>query len=162
MVKAYEIPRKRMFGNLRMLDRTILPRRVPACELREGMSASHLARIRMLPCCVTGEIDGVEAHHLKSGPAARERAFGRRSADWWAVPLHWRAHWRLEKLPSTYERGWFAQYAVNPHTLAQNLWAASRDGDPDSVPDMLDVLRRHMDAAAEVLARARAEGRMLP
>jgi hypothetical protein len=162
MVKAYEVPRKRMYGNLRILDRTVLPSRVPAHARRDGMSPSHLARIRTLPCCLTEEIDGVEVHHLKSGPARRERGLGLKSADWWAVPLHWRTHWRLEKLASTYERGYFAQYAIDPYALARDLWAVSIDGDPFSDSNMLDVLRRHRAEAQDILDRARAEGRMLP
>lgn len=162
MVKAFEVPRKRMLSNLRILDRTTLPRRVPAHERREGMSKPHLARVRLLPCCITGELEHIEVHHLKSGPARRERGNGLKSQDWWAVPLFWRFHWRLEQLASCYEHGWFAQYAINPHALAKDLWAVSIDGDPFSDSNMLDVLRRHMDEAKDILARARAQGRMLP
>lgn len=162
MSKAYEVPRVRLFNNLRVLDRSPLQRRPLARDQREGMSPSHLARIRLLPCCITGEVDGVEAHHLKSGEARRERGFGLKSADWWAVPIYWKFHWRLERLASTYEHGWFAMYAIRAHVLAKDLWAVSVDGDPHSVSNMYDVWRRHYDGAQEMLKRAREAGGMLP
>lgn len=98
-----------------------LPQPLP--KVRPGMSGSHLAMVRNLPCCVCGRggpgvwvVPVIEAHHLlRTG----EHGIGRRSSDRWAIPLcpycHSNLHangdeqgWTGMRWGRTYgnERGW--------------------------------------------------------
>lgn len=49
-------------------------------------SEKYLAFIRTLPCCVTGTIQGIEAHHVFSG------AMGMKETDFCAIPLSREMH----------------------------------------------------------------------
>lgn len=77
---------------------------------REGNSARHLALVRDLTCCVCPVNVGVEAHHLKTGPARLERGMGRRASDQRAVPLCAAHHATLEAMGSRRETEWFADF----------------------------------------------------
>jgi hypothetical protein len=159
MSKAYQVRNVHLLNQQRdPLARFRRPVRERARDRRPGMSETHLERIRLLPCCISGRLTGVEAHHLKAGPARGERGIGLKSADWWAVPLHWELHAELERLGSRREPGWFGQYGLDPYPLAQALWGKSHDRDPWSVSNMLDVLRAHMIDGANNLCDLEARG----
>jgi hypothetical protein len=115
---------------------------------RPGMSPLHLENIRGLPCSVCEERRGIEAHHLKSGPAASERGVSLKATDRWAVPLCGMAHHpEIERIGSKQERDWFLSRGIDPHALAQALWDARRD------PVRMDfVLRAHKQSAQRQLS----------
>lgn len=77
---------------------------------RDGNSAAHLALVRDLSCCVCPVNVGVEAHHLKTGPARLERGMGRRAADSRVVPLCSAHHAALESIGSRREPEWFVDF----------------------------------------------------
>ena len=91
---------------------------------RPGNSPPYRAAIRRLPCsvvaCDTGAI--IDPHHLKTGPAAAERAFGRRASDLHLVPLCRIHHEELESWPGACEPDWFWDTtAIRCHALAHDL-----------------------------------------
>jgi len=106
---------------------------------REGDSSRHLALIRRLPCCITGRPGPNDPHHIKSGPARKERGGAMRSTDRWAVPLCRSAHDAVESVGSDNEEQWFRARGIEVVTLAEELWAASPDFEA-----MEDVVLRHM------------------
>jgi len=110
-------------------------------EKREGNCEQHAALIRLLPCCVTGQQPAGQIHHLKSGPAAKERGMGMKAPDWWGVPLCEAAHLGgVEKLGSRRELGWFQANGIDdPYELAAALWRASPDFDR-----MKRIVQSHM------------------
>lgn len=115
---------------------------------RPGMSALHLVNVRSLACSVCPVRERIEAHHLKSGPAARERGLGLKATDRWAVPLCWAHHLELERVTgSKGERAWFARWGIDCHELAQGLWNARGDQ-----ARMDFVLRAHQQQAIRVLS----------
>jgi len=89
---------------------------------RAGMSDAHLALVRQLPCCVCSRDAPSDPHHLKSGTG--ERGAGLRSTDKWAVPLCRNDHDEVERIGTKNERQWFLDRGVDPHELAQGLWAS--------------------------------------
>jgi hypothetical protein len=97
---------------------------------REGNSDAHKAAIQKLPCCVPGcTIVGVDPHHLKHGPAARERSVGQKATDRWLVPLCHNHHFfgvEIHGANAKAERRWFAENGLaDPIELAKALYAAS-------------------------------------
>jgi hypothetical protein len=124
---------------------------------RPGMSAAHLEAIRQLPCSLCEERRGIQSHHLKSGPAARERGIGMKATDRWAVPLCIDHHAEVERLGSRREREWFLRWAIDPHLLAQALWNAKGE------PVRMDfVLRAHKQQALRVLCSASRQIDLVP
>lgn len=111
---------------------------------REGMSDKHLALIRQLPCTCCPSTRQIEAHHLKSLAAGKERGTGLKATDRWAVPLcKWQHHADIERLGSRREVEWFAQFGIDPHALATALWNATGNLDK-----MRKVLAAHKEHAA--------------
>lgn len=119
-------------------------RKPSAQERREGNSERHRELIRLLPCCVTGQEPGGQAHHLKSGPAAKERGVGMKATDRWLVPLCHEAHINgVERVGSRLEVEWFrARGIADPHALAKALWDATGD-----LPRMRAIVLAHMGRA---------------
>jgi hypothetical protein len=114
--------------------------RVSAQERREGNCEKHLALIRQLPCCVTGRAGPNDPHHLLGGPAGKERAFGRRATDQWAVPICRYEHEIAQRLHGKGELGFFRERGVaDPYELAAALWKAPRD-----VEIMTKIVQSHM------------------
>lgn len=94
-------------------------------DKREGMSEKHLKCIRQLPCCVSGETQGTEAHHLMQ---TGERGMGMKSPDKYAVPLNWRRHTGgVHANGSKNETEWFAEQGIDALALAACLWATTGD-----------------------------------
>lgn len=97
-------------------------------ERRPGNSEAHLSAIRTLPCVIPGcSIVGCDPHHAKSGPAAAERAVGRRASDRWCVPLCRKHHDEVEAIGSRREAAWFLERGIEVIELAAALWAVSPD-----------------------------------
>ncbi len=99
---------------------------------REGMSASHLANVRKLPCCVCGaENRQINAHHLLQPGDPKERGIARKAADKYAIPLcvvilkRWGCHERLHDAGD--EETFLMQHGIDGRALASALWAARGD-----------------------------------
>ena len=88
----------------------------------DGMSDAYLAKIRKLPSCISWQMP-CEAHHLRSGPAARERGVGRKATDKWALPLTPEEHSQCHHYGSKREIAWFRSKGIHAHSLAKELWA---------------------------------------
>jgi hypothetical protein len=117
---------------------------------RPGMSSQHLINVRKLPCLLCGRRDGVEAHHLKAGPAARERGVFMKATDRWAVPLCREHHNEIERKGSRREREEFGRWGHDPQAAAQGLW--NKRGDPIA---MDFVVRAHQQQAIRTLSSKR-------
>lgn len=110
-------------------------------ERREGNSARHRELIRLLPCCVSGVEPAGTIHHLKSGPATKERGVGMRATDKWGLPLTYEEHLNgVERVGSRRELEWFQAHGIaDPYGLAKALWDASGD-----LPRMRAIVLAHM------------------
>lgn len=109
----------------------------PVRRERDGMDRKHLANIRDLPCCVTGMVSAVEAHHLlRSG----EHGTGRKSSDQWAIPLNAEIHRALHAAGD--EDEFLAKHGVDGRALAKSLWAARGD-----IEAMMRVALRFLQAS---------------
>ena len=82
----------------------------------------HLAFVASLPCCITGQDDGVQAHHLLS---VSEKCMGRRSGDDKTIPLHFQTHTALHRHGD--ERGFLEGCGIDGPALAAALYEASGD-----------------------------------
>lgn len=110
------------------------------------MSASHLAMVRKLPCCVCGIIGRSHAHHLLR---TEEHGLSRKSSDKWALPL-------CEQIgrPGCHkglhddgdEEGYLAKHGIDGRALASALWACRNDDDPLSAMERV-VFRFRQEAA---------------
>lgn len=108
-------------------ERAKKPAVQPWRQRRAGMSPEHLSLIRRLPCTCC-EHRPSQAHHLKSDAAASERGVYLKATDRWAVPMCALIHHpEIERHGSRKEREWFARFGIDPHELANALWAASGD-----------------------------------
>ncbi len=104
---------------------------------RPGMSESHLALIRKMPCARCLRVPASEAHHLKSIPGTR--GAGLRAPDKFAVPLCRQHHEEIERAGTRNEMSMMAASGVaNVHVLASDLWNASGD-----LPKMVKILLAH-------------------
>lgn len=114
-------------------------------ERREGNCEQHASLIRALPCCVTGITPAGTIHHLKSGPASKERGMGMKAPDWWGVPLCEDAHLNgVERVGTRNEFSWFQAHGIaDVYELAAALW--SNTGDVDR---MAKIVRAHMGRPA--------------
>lgn len=131
---AQRIFREHIYGNFRLTraEREKAKSAAPKKrrEKRPGNSEAHRVAIRKLPCCVVGcTIVGVEAHHLKHGPAARERSVGRKATDRWLLPLCHEHHIHGVEINGSTARTepkWFHEHGIDePIELASALWMAS-------------------------------------
>lgn len=108
-------------------------------QARQGMSRSHEALIRQLPCCISLHTPAGTVHHLKSNEAAKERGVSLRATDQWGLPMSPEAHELIERLGSRREVAWFMARGVDPHALARSLWAATGD-----LPAMTAIVVEHV------------------
>ncbi len=147
-----EVPRDRVLGNFRKTraERAVEAKPRSWREKRTGMSAEHLARIRLLPCCVCPENRDIQAHHLKSGVASKFRGVSLKAPDMFAVPLCALHHEEVERRGSRRELEWFqSKRLMDPYALADGLWNATRRG----LAPMRAVRDAHMQAAIIEAAR---------
>jgi hypothetical protein len=101
------------------------PKRKARSE-RPGMSALHLRNVRALTSCISGKMP-CEPHHLRCGPAAKERGIGLKPTDRYVVPLTHEEHMACHAVASTGEEMWFASYGVDAISMAEKLWEAGDD-----------------------------------
>lgn len=104
----------------------------------------HLARVRLLPCCLCLIYSrDVEAHHLC---ISDERGVGLKASDKWAVPLC-RAHHNEVHTHGTRHHGeWFYENGVDDVQLATALWTASvelRDDRNKAITKMRAIVMKH-------------------
>lgn len=126
----------------------------PTPKTKAVKSASYLAFIRTLPCCVTGRRD-VEAAHL-SFPATKYGHYGRakssKTHDRWALPLSSDAH-RVQHSGNE-EQFWLA-VGINPHVLALTLFGLWSDLKDEAEPFCAAIINKSL--ADRGLLRARDE-----
>lgn len=123
--RPQEIRKPHVYGNFKIRGPREKHKNSQRHKQRPGMSEAHVEMIRKLPCCVTLKTPGGEIHHLKSGTG--ERGAGLRSTDKWGVPMCHDAHMEVEAAGTRNERQWFLDRGIDPHELAQALWAATGD-----------------------------------
>jgi len=93
---------------------------------REGMSPSHLAMVRDLPCCICGSTESVQAHHLlRAEPGSRGMAL--KNADKWAIPLCLREHDALHGHGG--EEEFLTEHGIDGRAVASALWAERGDAE---------------------------------
>jgi hypothetical protein len=137
---SQQIYRPPVIGNFRPSIRERAKKKPSAAERREGNSEAHLALIRQLPCCVGGS-GHIDPHHLRCGPAAKERGTGQKATDQWVVPLSREAHEDAHRVGSRAEDGWFRARGIEDVVeLARALFRVT--GDLDA---MRRVLWAHMN-----------------
>lgn len=122
-----EIRRERVLANFRPERRK--EARISRQKQREGNNEAHLVLIRQLVCCIPGCTSRPphDPHHLRSGPAHKERGFGMRATDRRAVPACRRHHDGAHSVPPSKEVEWFIDMGVEDvHALADALWLAPR------------------------------------
>ena len=118
--------RKRVIGNFKAPKKAA---HVSAQKRREGNDAKHLALLRQLPCCIPGcrSRPPNDPHHLRSGPAHAERAFGRKSTDRRAVPACRQHHEGAHSVPPSKEINHFKELGIDDiHALADALFKGPR------------------------------------
>jgi hypothetical protein len=94
----------------------------------------HLAFVARQPCLICGRRPA-QAHHLRF---AQPRAMSLKVSDEYTVPLCNGHHDALHRTGD--ERAWWARHGIiEPLKFAARLWAASRNGDRDSVEALADV-----------------------
>lgn len=139
---ASEIYREKQLANFR--DR--FPKKEKSFhEEREGMDSKHCALLRLMPCCVSLVQPAGTVHHLKSGPAMKERGVGMRATDRWGIPMTWEMHQEIERIGSRKERQWFLDRGVDPHDLAVSLWNGTGD-----LERMTKILVAHRELFGQV------------
>lgn len=90
-----------------------------SADKRPGMDPAHLANIRLLPSCLSGQRP-CEAHHLR---CTGERGVSLKSTDKWAIPLTAEEHRETHKVGTKKEFAWFMARGINPLNLASALWS---------------------------------------
>jgi hypothetical protein len=97
----------------------------PVPRVRDGMSESHLAMVRKLPCCVCEGCGPVNAHHLLRTGDPTQRGTGRKAADKFAIPLGMRCHTFLHAHGN--DEVYLMGLGIDGRALASALWAARGD-----------------------------------
>lgn len=159
MTKAYQMQNVHVLGNFR----TPLDERQPNVkgfrDRRPGMSPRHLELVRTLRCTVCRSMVQVDAHHLKHGPAGKERGLALKATDRWAVPLCRHHHDEVERLSSTREAAWFARFGIPPLALARALWGATGDGSKmERVLSAFKIHAFHTGSKRAVVNKLMAQG----
>ena len=137
-----EIYKEKVLGNFR---ERFPEKKKPAFLEREGMDSKHCALLRLMPCCVSLVQPAGTVHHLKSGPAMKERGVGLRATDRWGIPMAWDTHMEIERIGSRKETQWFMDRGVDPHDLAVSLWNGTGD-----LERMCRILMAHRDLFGKV------------
>lgn len=150
-----EVPRDKVLANFRQPYAPKAPASQGWRKQRPGMSEAHLALIRKLPCTVC-HVRPSDAHHLKCGPARKERGVALKATDRWAVPACRFHHDDLERIGSRNEAAWFDSRGVNAVELANALWQAT-----GNLPRMALVLIAHKQAAHRTLRKRAVIGSLM-
>jgi hypothetical protein len=100
-----------------------IPREVPQPKRTPDpkRSASHLAFVRTLPCCVCAARAPSEAAHIRAGT---DGGMGVRPSDRFTVPMCHGCHARQHTIG---ELAWWSGHGVDPTGLAEHLWTHSGD-----------------------------------
>lgn len=131
---AQQISRPHVYGNFKPTrsEREKVKRAAPKKRRasRPGNSDAHKAAICKLPCLIPGcTIVGCDPHHLKHGPAKRERSAGRKATDRWLIPLCHNHHFygvEIDGRTARTEPKWFRDHGISePVEIATALWAVS-------------------------------------
>jgi DNA recombination protein Rad52 len=93
-------------------------------EPRRQRDLEHLRFVARQPCLACGRTPS-QAHHLRF---TQPRAMARKVSDEFTVPLCATHHHELHLRGD--EKGWWAERAIDPSPIAEELWRASRTGDP--------------------------------
>jgi hypothetical protein len=158
--RPQEVRKPLVLANFRPLFKTERPRREPWRLRREGMSEMHLARIRQLRCTIPGCMrTDIEAHHLKAGPARRERGLYLKATDRWAVPLcGFLHHNELEGLGSRAEPAYFDDVGIEAYHLAVAYWNKSyRCKDDERALDDMRAIQELYHRQAPLILWQRAQ-----
>lgn len=95
-------------------------------QAREGMSPTHLAMVRNLPCCLCASEVNIQAHHLlRVDPSSR--GMGMKNADRWCLPLCLRCHDALHQHGG--EEEYLAERGIDGRAVASALWSERGDAD---------------------------------
>ena len=151
-IRAYEIRKHGTDAVLNNLRPSVSERhraRQPSAQLRRpGNDPAHLDLIRRMQCTLCTALSRIDPHHLKSAAAARERAFGRRSTDRWALPLCRFHHDEVERAGARGEQAYFAKSGIDPCVLAVALFNSTGD-----LSRMGMILMAHKQLAIRTLKR---------
>lgn len=134
-----EVKREPVLANFRARGAKKPHKNSERYKKRPGMSEKHLVLVRSCPCAACGRMPAGTVHHLKSGTG--ERGAGLRSTDKWGVPLCMMHHEEVERAGTKQEVATFSQWSIDPHQLAQGLWAAKGD-----LKRMMRVVLAHREA----------------
>lgn len=120
--------RTHVYANFRNIDPvTAAKARKPQWRAhRPGNDPKYLDALRSLGCLLGCTDPGVsvQAHHLKSGEAGKQRGVMLRATDQFAVPLCFHHHNEIERLSSAREATFFASRGVSVHLYAKQSWRA--------------------------------------
>ena len=139
---AYQIAQERVFGNLRKKG-TAKPRHENSNwrDQRDGMDSDHCAAVRQCPCATCPRTPAGTIHHLKSGPAKKERGANVRATDKRGIPECWFCHHEIENAGPRKEIAYYKDHGIaDVHELAGALWRASPD-----VAKMTAILIAHKE-----------------
>lgn len=127
---AHQMPQPHVYSNFRrsLDEQAMEPKPHGFRDRRPGMSPRHLELIRQCDCSVCNDRHRVEAHHLKHGPAGKERGVYLKATDRWSIPLCRFHHNEVERVGSRREHLFFYHFGVASLDLARALWAATGDG----------------------------------
>lgn len=93
----------------------------PPIRPREGMSASHLAKIRLCPCLSCGHEPAGTANHLMHAEhGSNGRGLNRKQADQWAVPACPTCHQAVTDVAD--DEAWYAALGIQARDVAMALW----------------------------------------
>jgi hypothetical protein len=157
--RAYELPKTVILDNQRrgVAQRHAALRTVNDWRKnRPGMSEAHLALIRQLPCVACPALCRSDPHHLRGGPASKERSFGVKSTDRWAVPICRFHHEEVHRIAVRYEADLFHKWRLDPYALANALWHGTGD-----LARMKAILDAHKQAAFRKLRADAAVGALM-
>lgn len=127
---------------------------------RPGNDPEYLKALRELGCLLGCSADGlyvIDAHHLKSSSAAKQRGLFLRAPDQFAVSLCRLHHDEVERLPAHKEIAHFASFGIPVHLYARQSWRSWQTfRDPQRLQNLFTVYQQE---AIRRLPRQVASGR---
>jgi hypothetical protein len=84
---------------------------------KPARSPKYLMFVRQHPCCLTGKLQGIDAHHQnKDGHGGK----GTKCCDSRAIPIHYEMHNRMES-PGNSRKATFEKHNVDPEVVIEKL-----------------------------------------
>lgn len=83
----------------------------------------HLKFIRTLPCAICGQLDRIEAAHIRFADAEYDKrscGFGEKPSDMWSLPLCQDHHREQHAMGD--ERRFWQDYSIDPLPLARAIY----------------------------------------